>query len=70
MVREMTTKLEKMIELEDLIEEEAKKRFPAMDPKWFTNRHMERLEENSRQTAKILMLMRPEILRVLLKKER
>jgi hypothetical protein len=59
----MRTLIEEQIELEDLIEEKAKERFPTADPKWFSKRHMDTMHDNARKSAKVFMSMRPELQR-------
>ena len=56
-------KLETAIELEDAFREEVIARFPSLDPTWAVNRHMDKIYENSRKTAQVLMAMVPEIIR-------
>lgn len=60
----MATLIEQQIELENMIEARAVSVFPEADPKWFSGRHMDMLHDNARKSAKILMLMWPEVVNV------
>jgi hypothetical protein len=41
---------------------EIKRRYPQMDPEWGVNRYLQKVESNSRETAKIIALLMPEII--------
>jgi hypothetical protein len=56
-------RLETGIALEDSVRKEVIARFPSLDPTWAVNRRMDKIYENSRKTAQVLMAMVPEIIR-------
>lgn len=60
----MLSGMRRFIQLEDLFVERCKDNFPALDAKEALYRYMYKMHEDSRRAGKILMLMRPEVLRV------
>lgn len=47
----MKIRLETRLEHEDLIREEAKKRFPGTDPEWFVTRWLDHNHQEAKETA-------------------
>ena len=56
-------RLETAIELEDDFRKEVIARFPSLEPTWAVNRNMDKIYENSKKTAQVLVAMVPEIIR-------
>jgi hypothetical protein len=56
-------RLESELELADAIRKEVKSRFLSLDPEWAVNRHLDKMYENSKKIAEILVCMVPEIIR-------
>ena len=48
-------KLETAIALEDTVRKEATKRFPSLDPDWAAERYMDKMYDNSKRTAEVLL---------------